>query len=110
MPDELLPAFSVDPSATLASHEATIQDFLKRIATAEASAVKTIAVLNWRVGLCFRVALQAEKWKQLNDASLALAKQNREMQGSWWDRFLGDMGKLATGAIVGGVIAAMIAL
>lgn len=54
--------------------------------------------------------LQAEKWKQLNDASLALARQNREMQGSWWDRFLGDMGKLATGAIVGGVIIMAIAL
>ncbi len=54
--------------------------------------------------------LQAEKWKQLNDTSLTLAKQNREMQGSWWDRFLGDMGKLATGAIIGGVIAVALVL
>jgi len=53
---------------------------------------------------------QAEKWKQLNDASLALAKQNREMQGTWWDRFLGDMGKFSTGAIIGGVIAAALIL
>ena len=50
--------------------------------------------------------LQAEKWKQLNEASLSLAKQTREAQGSWWDRFLADMGKLTTGAIIGGVIAA----
>jgi LPS sulfotransferase NodH len=50
--------------------------------------------------------MQSERWKQLNDSTLALAKQNREMQGSWWDRFLADMGKMTTGAIIGGVIAA----
>lgn len=50
--------------------------------------------------------MQSERWKQLNDSTLALAKQNREMQGSWWDRFLADMGKMTTGAIIGGVVAA----
>jgi len=54
--------------------------------------------------------LQAEKWKQLNDASLQLARDTRESQGSWWNRFLGDMGKFSTGAIIGAVIAAAIIL
>jgi hypothetical protein len=53
--------------------------------------------------------LQAERWKQLNDASLALAMQNREMQGSWWDRFTGDAGKFALGVLGGLGIAAAIA-
>ena len=48
--------------------------------------------------------LQAEKWKQLNDATLLLAKQNREMQGSWWDRLISDMGKYTVGALMGGVV------
>ncbi len=52
--------------------------------------------------------LQATKWQQLNEATLALAKQNREMQGTWWDRFTNDMGKYTIGALMGGVVGAFI--
>jgi hypothetical protein len=53
--------------------------------------------------------LQAEKWRQLNDASLALAKQNREMQGSWWDKFRRDVGTFSLGAVFAIGVAAAIA-
>jgi hypothetical protein len=53
--------------------------------------------------------LQAEKWRQLNDASLALAKQNREMQGSWWDKFRRDVGTFSLGALFAIGVAAAIA-
>lgn len=52
--------------------------------------------------------LQAAKWQQLNDATLLLAKQNREMQGSWWDRLVSDMGKYTVGALMGGVVGAFL--
>ncbi len=51
--------------------------------------------------------LQAVKWQQLNDASLALAKQNREMQGSWWDRLANDAGKMTLGGVLGALIFAI---
>ena len=54
--------------------------------------------------------LQAERWKALNEASLDLAKQTRESQGSWWDRLAHDAGKMALGAIVAAVIAAALIL
>ena len=54
--------------------------------------------------------LQAGKWQQLNEATLALAKQNREAQGSWWDRLAHDAGKMTLGGIVGAVIAAALIL
>ena len=54
--------------------------------------------------------LQAEKWRALNEASLDLAKQTRESQGSWWDRLAHDVGKMTLGGIVGAVIAAALIL
>ena len=54
--------------------------------------------------------LQAEKWKSLNEASLELAKNTREAQGSWFDRLAHDAGKMTLGAIVGAVIAAALIL
>ena len=54
--------------------------------------------------------LQAGKWQQLNEATLALAKQNREAQGSWFDRLAHDAGKMTLGAIVGAAIAAALIL
>jgi hypothetical protein len=52
--------------------------------------------------------LQAEKWKQLNDASLQLARDTRESQGSWWDKFRRDVGTFSLGAVFAiGVVAAI---
>jgi hypothetical protein len=53
--------------------------------------------------------LQAEKWKQLNDASLQLARDTREAQGSWWDRFRKDVGTFSLGAVFAIGVAAAIA-
>lgn len=53
--------------------------------------------------------LQAEKWKQLNDASLQLAKDTRESQGSWWDKFRRDVGTFSLGAVFAIGVAAAIA-
>ena len=53
--------------------------------------------------------LQAEKWKQLNEASLQLAKDTRESQGSWWDKFRRDVGTFSLGAVFAIGMAAAIA-
>lgn len=53
--------------------------------------------------------LQAEKWKQLNEASLQLAKDTRESQGSWWDKFRRDVGTFSLGAVFAIGVAAAIA-
>jgi len=53
--------------------------------------------------------LQAEKWKQLNDASLQLARETREAQGSWWDQFRRDVGTFSLGAVFALGVAAAIA-
>jgi hypothetical protein len=53
--------------------------------------------------------LQAEKWKQLNEASLQLAKDTRESQGSWWDKFKRDAGTFSLGAVFAIGVAAAIA-
>ena len=53
--------------------------------------------------------LQAEKWKLLNEASLQLAKDTRESQGSWWDKFRRDVGTFSLGAIFAIGVAAAIA-
>jgi hypothetical protein len=53
--------------------------------------------------------LQAEKWKQLNDASLQLARDTRESQGSWWDRFRRDVGTFSLGTVFAIGVAAAIA-
>ena len=53
--------------------------------------------------------LQAEKWKQLNDASLQLARETRESQGSWWDPFRRDVGTFSLGAVFALGVAAAIA-
>jgi len=53
--------------------------------------------------------LQAEKWKQLNNASLQLAKETRESQGSWWDQFRRDVGTFSLGAVFALGVAAAIA-
>ena len=53
--------------------------------------------------------LQAEKWKQLNDASLQLARDTRESQGSWWDKFRRDVGTFSLGAVFAIGVAAAIA-
>lgn len=49
--------------------------------------------------------MQSLKWQQLNEATLALAKQNREAQGTWWDRLAHDAGKMTLGGIFGAAIA-----
>jgi hypothetical protein len=53
--------------------------------------------------------LQAEKWKQLNNASLQLARDTRESQGSWWDKFRRDVGTFSLGAVFAIGVAAAIA-
>ena len=53
--------------------------------------------------------LQVEKWQRLNDASLQLARETRESQGSWWDQFRRDVGTFSLGAVFALGVAAAIA-
>jgi FtsZ-binding cell division protein ZapB len=52
---------------------------------------------------------QNAAWSRLNEATLALAKQNREAQGTWFDRFRKDLGTFALGGIAATAIIAAIA-
>ena len=51
---------------------------------------------------------QSAAWKTLNEATLALAKQNREAQGTWWENLTHEVGKGFIWLLGGGAIAAAI--
>ena len=53
--------------------------------------------------------MQAEKWKQLNEATLALVVKQQEAKGSWFDRFRRDIGTFTLGGIAATAIIAAIA-
>lgn len=53
--------------------------------------------------------MQAEKWKQLNAATLALATQQQEVKGTWFDRLRRDLGTFTLGGIAATAIIAAIA-
>ena len=53
--------------------------------------------------------MQAEKWKQLNEATLAMAARQQEAKGSWFDRLRKDLGTFTLGGIAATVIIAAIA-
>lgn len=53
--------------------------------------------------------MQAEKWKQLNEATLAMALKQQEAKGTWFDRLRRDLGTFTLGGIAATAIIAAIA-
>lgn len=91
----------------LKAENAALREVIARQETREEIRIEREKLYQERIAF---LELQAEKWKSLNEASLQLAKDTRESQGSWWDRLAHDAGKMTLGGIVGAVIAAALIL